>query len=76
MNDIQLLVFTHANHKRSIVILPEQLFSFYQGADHATHLLATGGAIIPVSESVEQVKERISKLKSNTKGAINGNTNS
>lgn len=57
MNPISL---THANTNREILVTRELVFSIYYSEAHrATHVLSSGGAIIPVSESVNVVRERV-----------------
>jgi hypothetical protein len=59
-----LLTFTHANLHTPVEVVKEQIFSFYYSGTHkCVLLLAVGGAMIPVSESVESVHE---KIKANT----------
>lgn len=54
------LSFTHANLHTPIVVIKEQIFSFYYSATHkCVLLLAAGGAMIPVSESMETVSEKV-----------------
>jgi hypothetical protein len=57
MNPISL---THANLGREIIVAREMVFAIYHSEAHkATHVLSSGGAIIPVSETVNQVRELV-----------------
>lgn len=57
---MNLLEFTHANFKTKIYVSKILLFSFYYSESHkCTMLLAAGGAMIPVSESVEDVRAKL-----------------
>lgn len=63
-----LLSFTHANLHTPIEVIKEQIFSFYYSQSHkCVLLLAAGGAMIPVAESMEQVRV---KVESNTASAL------
>jgi len=53
MNFIEL---THSNKLEKISVVKEQVaFVYFSPAHNATFVVATGGAIIPVSETKEQV---------------------
>ena len=53
---MKLKQYKHANIDTMIVVDLDQVFTYYYSPGHkATLLLATGGAMIPISESVEQV---------------------
>ena len=55
---MKLLKYTHANLNTEVVVDMDKVFSFYYSQGHkATLLLATGGAMIPVSEPVEKITE-------------------
>jgi hypothetical protein len=50
------LKLTHANLSQPVWIAKNQLFSFYYSpSSDATHVLATGGAVLPVTESVDEM---------------------
>lgn len=50
---------THANFKREILVVSSLIFSAYHSdAGKCTHVLSTGGAIIPVLETPEVVMGR------------------
>lgn len=60
---MQVFEYTHANLSTPICVAAQQIFSvYYSNAHKSTILLATGGAMIPVLESVERVKSDLSKL--------------
>jgi hypothetical protein len=52
---------THANHEATpIVVDARQFFAAYYSTTHkCTLLLASGGAMMPVKETVDQVKEKV-----------------
>lgn len=53
---------THANTKVQIEIaLPLIFAAYYSEASKCTHVLATGGAIVPVLESPDFVKQHIKR---------------
>jgi uncharacterized protein YlzI (FlbEa/FlbD family) len=55
-----LIEFIHANHNTPIAVVKGQVFSFYYSATHkCVLLLASGGAMIPVKESYEEVKQKL-----------------
>jgi len=71
MKLLKLLKFTHANTLREIYISKELLFGFYHSeADKCTHLLATGGAICPVKESLDNVRKVWHDGKGKTKRTL------
>jgi hypothetical protein len=54
--------FTHANTKVEILVsLPLVFCAYYSEATKCTHLLANGGAIIPIVESPEIVMGFVEK---------------
>jgi hypothetical protein len=54
---VTLVRLTHANFKRSIYVAKELIAGFYHSEAHAcTHVVASGGAVFPASESVDDVK--------------------
>lgn len=60
---MQLLEATHAILKQPISVVPSQLFSFYYSeTQKATILLSTGQTAIPVMESMDEIKMRLSRL--------------
>jgi hypothetical protein len=51
---------THANNKQPIYVSRELIFSYYFSQGHkSTVLLASGGAMLPVLESPETIKQLI-----------------
>jgi len=55
---VTLLSVTHANNNTPVMVVRDQIFSFYYSSGHkAVLLMSTGGGMIPVKESLEQVKE-------------------
>lgn len=64
--------YTHANLKTDIFVDLLQVYSvYYSEAHRATHLLAFGGAIIPVLEAIQTVKADIERTKNEQRS--NGN---
>jgi hypothetical protein len=54
------LEFTHATLNTKIIVAKLLLFSFYYSQQlKCTMLLAAGGALIPVTESVEEVRAKL-----------------
>lgn len=61
---MKLNKYTHANLHTEVVVDMDKVFSFYYSQGHkATLLLATGGAMIPVSEPVEKIEQDMKKEK-------------
>lgn len=61
---MRLLKYKHANLDTDIVVDADKIFSYYYSPGHkATLLLATGGAMIPVLEPVEQITNDLNKEK-------------
>ena len=62
---MHLIKLTHANNNESLYVLAQQVFCFYySSADNSVHLMSTGGGVVPVSESVEKIKQMITETKS------------
>jgi hypothetical protein len=60
---MKLLTFTHANLNTPIEVVAGQVFSYYYSNSHkCVLLLAVGGAMIPVAESMEEVREKMQNL--------------
>ena len=59
-----LLEATHAILKQPISVVPSQLFTFYYSeSQRATILLSIGQTAIPVLESPDEIKMRLSRLQ-------------
>jgi hypothetical protein len=57
---MKLIKLTHANHKTVMYVPEVQVAGFYASPGHGcTHIVAPGGAILPVLESVDDVKARL-----------------
>lgn len=55
-----VLKLTHANTKRDIFVASPLVFAcYYSDASKCTHVLASGGAIIPVTETPEIVMNQV-----------------
>ena len=60
MNQEVFVQFTHANLNTPIFVTKTQVFSLYFSETHkATLLLATGGAMIPVKESLDEARKKL-----------------
>lgn len=67
--------FTHANTKQEVhIALPLVFSSYYSEATKCTHVLATGGAIIPISESPELVMGFVKIYHEGVKNEVQGKT--
>jgi len=56
IEEILSIKVTHANSDEEVFISPIQLFGVYHMKEHkSTVLVACGGAMIPVKESVDEV---------------------
>lgn len=65
---MELLKVTHANRNNPLYIVAQQVYSYYYSEqDKATHVLATGGAIVPVKESLEEITNLLVKAKEKRK---------
>jgi hypothetical protein len=54
---VTLIRLTHANNKQVLYIAKDLIAGFYHSAASAcTHIVATGGAVFPATESVETIK--------------------
>lgn len=57
---MKFITVTHANTGKNIDVVVALLFAYYYSDSHkATLLLASGGAMIPVLQTVEEVRERL-----------------
>lgn len=58
------LIFHHANTGVEVEVAGALLFAYYYSQSHkCMFLLASGGAIIPVKESQDEIKAQIEKSK-------------
>lgn len=61
---MEFLEVTHANANTKVIVVRELLFSFYYSEGHkAVLLMSTGGGMIPVKESLENVSELLKPKK-------------
>lgn len=68
MHDL-ILKFTHANSQKDIYVAKPLIFScYYSDAHKATHIVANGGAIIPVLDSLDNV---VKAWQTNTNNPFN-----
>lgn len=60
MNSIECIKLTHANTKGVMYLPKPQIAGFYFSDGHkCTHVVATGGAVFPAMESVEEIRRLI-----------------
>lgn len=58
---MKLIKLTHANNKQILYISADLIAGFYHSAASAsTHVVASGGAVFPASESVDAIKGLLS----------------
>lgn len=56
------IILTHANHECELYLYTHMVFGvWYSSAHRATVVLANGGAMVPVLESVDEVLEKVTK---------------
>jgi hypothetical protein len=55
---MKLIKLTHANFKTALYVPTTQIAGFYHSPGSAcTHVVASGGAVFPASESVETIQQ-------------------
>ena len=60
---------TEKNQQAKIHVVANQIFAVYDSAaGKATHVVSTAGGVVPVAETVDQVKERLENVKLSTQG--------
>lgn len=60
---MNLIELTHANTKREILVASQLVFVVqYSEANKCTHIISNAGAIIPVIETVNEVREKLGLL--------------
>ena len=62
---MQLVELTHANAAGSptIYVVPSQIFSWYVSSTaKCTHVVSTGGAMLPVSETPDQILQKLAHV--------------
>lgn len=58
----RMIELTNANTKDKLFFIKQQIFAFWYSEQYkATIISAVGGALIPVSESVEEVTRQVSE---------------
>lgn len=58
----KMIELTNANTKDKLFFIKQQIFAFWYSAHYkATIISAVGGALIPVSESVEEVTKQLTE---------------
>lgn len=56
-----LIKVTHANHKSVVYIMKNQVGGWYHSPGNAcTHVVLVGGAVFPITETIEQFAARMS----------------
>lgn len=62
-----LIEVTHANLNSKIHVVSDLLYAWYYSEAHkATLLLASGGAMLPVKESCNEVEAKIAAVRTQT----------
>lgn len=62
MNKLDLVQLTHANKNIPIYLTKSLIFSvYYSEGSKSTHVVANGGAVVPIKESVEDVLTKLNK---------------
>lgn len=57
---MKFIEVTHANQHTKVYVPVTQIFAYYYSEGHkATLLLATGGAMLPIKESPDEVKAKM-----------------
>ena len=57
---VKFIEVTHANNAAKIFVPVNQIFAVYYSEGHkATLVMATGGAMIPVKETADEVKAKM-----------------
>lgn len=58
---IDMIELTHANLKTKVAVVKSLIFAYWYSDTHkATVVVASGGAMFPVLESVEEIKGKMS----------------
>lgn len=58
-----LIRLTHANNQQTIYIAANLVAGFYHSpASASTHVVASGGAVFPASESVETIRSLLTSV--------------
>lgn len=66
---MKLIKLTHANHKTTVYIASDLVAGFYfSPGNQCTHVVASGGAVFPAMESVEDVQRLLTKEKKDDSG--------
>lgn len=69
MKPVTTITVLHANTKALVEVATDLIFAYYYSpASKSTYLVANGGAIIPVSESPEEIKQKLIKEIGETNG--------
>lgn len=58
---LSFLEITHANNGKKLFIVPSHVYAVYLGEDKSTHVVSHSGTWLPARESVEEVKQALSK---------------
>ena len=60
---IHLITLTHANLNEKMDLAAHLVAGFYHSPNHkCTHIVASGGAVFPASESVEEVRRLLTNV--------------
>lgn len=70
---MKLIKLTHANFKTTLYLPVPLIAGFYYSEAHkATHVVASGGAVFPASESVDEIERLLTTTTTTAKEASNG----
>lgn len=65
---MKLIKLTHANHKKELYLVADLIAGYYHSPGHqCTHVVASGGAVFPAMETLEQIKTLLDEQKSHKK---------
>lgn len=67
---MNLLTLHHANKHMEVDIIPTSIFGVHAQPDGTTWVIATGGSILPVKETVSEVKLMLAQIEQQNKEGI------
>lgn len=73
---MKLITVTHANLNTQIDLAAQLIAGFYHSPGHkCTHIVASGGAIFPARETVEEIRQLLNGAENAHHGAKEAQTN-
>lgn len=73
---VKLITVTHANLNTSVELAVQLIAGFYTSPGHkCTHIVASGGAIFPAKETVEEIRQLLNGAENVPNGAKEAQTN-